>query len=160
MSAPLMLEKASLTQTIAAALGALFSDEPFEIEPHGPTFTRAVSVGIAGDVQAAVVVRTDEPVAIGYAASMFGLEGPSVSDIDVEDALLELANVLGGAAKSTLRADCALELPCAIAPTSGPLCAAGTNHEEVLFSVNGGVVAVGIFDTADTSGTPVGAARP
>jgi CheY-specific phosphatase CheX len=69
------------------------------------------SIQIAGAWQGAVVLSCSPEYARSMAAGMFGAEPDSLSAADVNDALGELVNVIGGNLKQLLPAPCHLSLP-------------------------------------------------
>lgn len=71
----------------------------------------AGTVAITGDVSIALVVRMPVVLATGLTAAMFGTAADAVSGEEVADALGEVANVVAGALKGSLDADCRLSLP-------------------------------------------------
>lgn len=68
-------------------------------------------VGIAGRWDGAVIVDCATAVAHELASTMFGVPADEVGRDQVEDALGELANMIGGNLKALLPSPCALSLP-------------------------------------------------
>lgn len=138
MSMFLSTNHASLQHSVSTTVEALFAETSSEIEFGSVSFTRAAAVGVTGEQTATVVVRVDDEIARRYAASMFGVGAAEVTDIDILDSLLELTNVLGGAAKTALTSDCALTLPRIVAVAELPTEWA----DEAAFAIAGGAVSV------------------
>jgi chemotaxis protein CheX len=68
-------------------------------------------VGITGTWDGAVIVACDRDLAVRFAMAMFALAESEVSDDEINDALGELANMVGGNFKSMLPPICNLSLP-------------------------------------------------
>jgi chemotaxis protein CheX len=69
------------------------------------------SIQIVGAWQGAVVLSCSPEYARAMAAGMFGAEPDTLSAADVNDALGELVNVIGGNLKQLLPSPCHLSLP-------------------------------------------------
>ncbi len=147
MTTSILLNQSTFATAIAATLGSLFADECYEIPASPMPYSRSVAIGVVGGVNASVVVRVDGVVSRAYPAAMFGLPESDVSEVNINDALLELTNVLGGAAKSTLNAGCSLALPEAVElDASWP----GTEGD-VTLAVGSGFVNVRVVTNLETS---------
>jgi chemotaxis protein CheX len=88
-----------------------------------PQVTVSAWVQITGPWCGAVVVTCDQPTAVALTECMLRARPPAVIDAeDVDDALGELANVLGGNVKSLLPEPSSLGLPQTgpVAPASRP----------------------------------------
>jgi chemotaxis protein CheX len=73
---------------------------------------RMARVDISGSVFASVVIRCDSGSASGIARRLFELDpGEQPAQADVDDALGELANIVGGNIKSLADGEAALTLP-------------------------------------------------
>ncbi len=72
---------------------------------------RRAAVAIRGSWSGRVVVATNDSVLRSTVASMCHVHPHECGDNDLQDALLELTNVLGGSVKSLLPEDCRLGLP-------------------------------------------------
>lgn len=88
------------------------------IEPGDPALAdkpgarmMAACVQITGAWQGAISLAAGEPFATSAAAIMFGLDEAEVKTSDRQDALGELANMIGGNVKALLPEPCALSLP-------------------------------------------------
>jgi len=71
----------------------------------------ASSVQISGAWDGAVALYCPEPLARQAACGMFGLNANDIAAEDVQDALGELANMIGGNLKALLPEPCYLSLP-------------------------------------------------
>ncbi len=100
-----------LGQAVLPALESLLDGEPVEVRPDSQEFVLAATVGITGTHNATVVVRTNASASRRFAGVMFGLSEEEVSEADMSDAVLELTNVLGGAAKTAIVGENMLTLP-------------------------------------------------
>ncbi len=95
------------SEAVLSAYAHTLSDD----EIANVDFSRAATVAIIGGEQATIIIRTDEVVARYYAMLMFEQTDETLAEIDITDALLELTNVLGGAAKTLFAGECSLNLP-------------------------------------------------
>lgn len=88
------------------------------VEPQKPASGMiAACVQITGGWQGAVVLACPQPLAAKAAATMFGLEASACTDTDMQDAIAELTNMIGGNFKGLLALDepCQLSLPAVVA---------------------------------------------
>jgi len=69
------------------------------------------TVSIMGEWTASLVVRLPEPLATAVTAAMFAMDVDDVGPEELSDAIGEIANVVAGALKGGLDADCRLSLP-------------------------------------------------
>jgi chemotaxis protein CheX len=87
------------------------------------TASLTACVLISGDWKGAVMVHVSEDLARNVAAGMFAMGTDEVSEAEVQDALGEVANMLGGNVKGTITGSCQLSLPTV---------AEGVNHRVIL----------------------------
>jgi chemotaxis protein CheX len=90
-----------------------------ESPPAGRPLIDTISgiIGLAGTYKGVLAIHLPNPVALAITASFLGLEVDEINE-DVEDAVGELANMLGGSVKSILSEkgrDIDLSLPTTIA---------------------------------------------
>ena len=71
-------------------------------------------IALSGDWRGAVTVSCMEPMAKLAAASMFGMDSSEATSAEIQDAIGELANIMGGQTKMVLGGSCALGLPVVI----------------------------------------------
>jgi CheY-specific phosphatase CheX len=71
-------------------------------------------IALSGDFRGAVTVECLEPMARMAAAAMFGMELDAATAAEIQDAIGELANIVGGQTKMVLGGSCALGLPVVI----------------------------------------------
>ena len=71
-------------------------------------------INITGDCQATVALQLPRPLAARIAAIMFHMENATPSLEDMQDAVGELTNMLGGNIKALLGGDCHLSLPAVV----------------------------------------------
>lgn len=71
-------------------------------------------VQFTGSWEGAVVVDCTEVLARRVAAAMFGLDSAELGDVEVEDAIGEVANVVGGNVKTILPPQCQLSVPAVV----------------------------------------------
>lgn len=90
---------------VGTALEPLDSGEAL----RGPTM--AATVPYYGDWQGAVVVRVDAPLARIVGSRMFMTPEAELTDADVEDAVGEVCNMIGGNLREHLSRDCELGTP-------------------------------------------------
>ncbi len=107
----LSLSRASLGRAITSAIEAMLGGEAVEVRPEPGEFTLASAIGITGTHNAAVVVRANNAATKHFGAAMFGLNEVDVTSAEIADALLELTNVIGGAAKLAVGGENTLMLP-------------------------------------------------
>jgi CheY-specific phosphatase CheX len=140
MSTMTAISRKALGQATEAALCSLFG-EPVEVRPEPQMFSQAAGVGVAGDIDVTVAVRVTDDLITFYAATMFGVSENDVSDVDRSDALLELTNILGGAAKTAMEGDNSLTIPYAVPLTlvEGDV---ATAHNVISFAVPTGIVSL------------------
>jgi CheY-specific phosphatase CheX len=89
------------------------------IEPDGSPLpvgvrTMSASIHITGDWQGAVALSCGEQIAAQAAAVMFDLGDAKPAKSDMQDALGELVNVIGGNIKALLPGSCHLSLPAVV----------------------------------------------
>lgn len=104
----------ALAQVVGSTAEALLGADACTLSEHEATsiaFSRAATVAIIGEEQATIIIRTDEAVARYYAMLMFEQTDETLAEVDITDSLLELTNVLGGAAKTLFAGECSLNLP-------------------------------------------------
>ena len=77
--------------------------------PAGPVLTTSVS--ISGGWNGSVSLTLPEPLAVHAAAAMFGMGPDEVATDEVNDAVGELANIIGGNIKGLIEEPCTLSLP-------------------------------------------------
>lgn len=84
--------------------------------PHASVGHRRWSgcIALSGEWRGAVTVSCIEPMARIIAGAMFGSEADAATDEEVQDAIGELANMLGGQTKTVLGDRCVLGLPVVI----------------------------------------------
>ena len=92
----------------------------------------AACVQINGAWEGAVVIDCALSMAHQAAGIMFGSDGDSVSDEDVQDTLAELVNMIGGNLKALLRGPCTLSLPTVAAGSGVSLRIPGSTVERVM----------------------------
>jgi chemotaxis protein CheX len=96
-------------------------------------------VGISGGWDGAVIIDCSPGVSVSLAAIMFGLPVNEVGRDHVEDALGELANMIGGNFKALLESSCSLSLPTVVEGRDFRVRVPGaTIVRELHFAVDGG----------------------
>ncbi|HEX8324411.1 MAG TPA: chemotaxis protein CheX [Tepidisphaeraceae bacterium] len=85
--------------------------EPRAGEPNSGPSMMSACVHITGAWQGAVSISCDADLAARAAGIMFALDAASTGKSDVQDALGELANMIGGNVKALLPEPCQLSLP-------------------------------------------------
>jgi len=88
-------------------------------EPAGPETTAghrrwSGCIALSGDWRGAVTVSCIDPMARVVTGAMFGIEPDAASDAEIQDAIGEMANILGGQTKQVLGDHCVLGLPVVI----------------------------------------------
>lgn len=71
-------------------------------------------IALSGDWRGAVTVSCIDPLARIVTGAMFGMEPADASDAEIQDAIGEMANILGGQTKQVLGDKCVLGLPVVI----------------------------------------------
>ena len=103
-----------LGEIIESTAGALLAREAIPCEPPARVATQVVGeVMIGGGWTGRVVVACDRQLARTFAAAMFDRGAEQITDGEVEDALSELTNIVGGNFKSLVPTTehCTLSLP-------------------------------------------------
>jgi chemotaxis protein CheX len=97
----------------ASVLGLeIQSSEEREIISQTPAL--AACIQITGAWKGAVALHCAAPLARHVAATMFGLEPGDITPIEIQDALGELVNMLGGNLKALIPEACHLSLPAVV----------------------------------------------
>lgn len=104
------------------------------------------SVTINGEWNGYVSVVCSRPLARRAAASMFGVTSDAVTADQIQDALAELANIIGGNVKALLPCPSQLSLP-AYQEIPLSVLGAGAGGQSVLLSSNGDVLQVQVTET-------------
>lgn len=92
-------------------------------EPDGQTLSAIIHVH--GSWEGTVVMRTSRELAVSAAQAMFDTE--DLEEGDVDDALGEIANMLGGSVKALVEGPCSLSLPTVIGGRSYTLTVPGSS---------------------------------
>lgn len=71
-------------------------------------------IALSGEWRGAVTVSCIDPLARIVTGAMFGMEADAASDEEIQDAIGEIANLLGGQTKQVLGDRCVLGLPVVI----------------------------------------------
>lgn len=71
-------------------------------------------IALSGEFRGAVTVSCMEPMAKVAAGAMFGMDAADATEVEIQDAIGELANMLGGQTKTALAGMCTLGLPVVI----------------------------------------------
>lgn len=98
-------------ELFSAMLGMPFNPEPQDSSGIAEPDVQA-SIRISGDWTAECHVLASDELAARIATGMFGSEAGQLSEEEIQDALGEVVNVIGGNAKGTVDLDCTLSLPC------------------------------------------------
>ncbi len=147
MSEALSLSRASLGRAVASAIEAMLDGDVVEVRPGPREFTFASSIGITGTHNATVVVRANAAATEHFAAAMFGSIDIDLTDAEIADALLELTNVLGGAAKTAVGGENLLMLPIVI-PVDLTEADVRRADNVICFAVRDCIVSVHVVDGA------------
>ena len=91
----MQLEKRQIHQVVEQVWEAVLGWEVVETDAPTPAGLTG-HVPINGDWQGAVVLRCDPELARRAAAAMFGRDAADVTPAEIDDALGELANIVGG----------------------------------------------------------------
>lgn len=99
-----------LTSGVWDAFLGLPIDDAYGAElAAGPVRTSCVN--ISGSWSGSVALVIPEPLATLVAGAMFGLEADELTDVEISDAVGELANIIGGNIKGLIDGPCSLSLP-------------------------------------------------
>ncbi len=112
MTAALMLAEDDLRTIIEETWSSLFADVPSPVD--GLTLGGdgvSARVGITGSWSGEVLVETSVSGAVALTAALLALPFELVEPLDLEDAVGELANIVGGSVKSCVDGDATLSLP-------------------------------------------------
>lgn len=91
------------------ALPITAADEFAEADAQTASVTGVIS--ISGDWNGAVVVTVPMPLARQVAAAMFALDPDALTEAEVQDAVGELSNMVGGATKAMIGGSSSISLP-------------------------------------------------
>lgn len=110
---PVEVYESEVTQIVASVLGTMLDEAPVPVDevwaPEPGRITAAVY--FAGEWKGAVLVECSEEMALHWTANLMSIEVPSEFGDDVEDALGEIVNMVGGNLKSVLPKGVALSMP-------------------------------------------------
>jgi len=90
-------------------------------------------IALSGDWRGTVTVECLEPMARVAAAAMFGMDLEAATAAEIQDAIGELANIVGGQTKMVLGGSCALGLPVVI---EGDVFEATVPHSHVVVKLH------------------------
>ncbi|MEQ1630933.1 MAG: chemotaxis protein CheX [Planctomycetota bacterium] len=101
----------AVTSVFESMLGLpiAIADEFHEAEADQPSVTGVIS--ISGDWNGAVIVTVPSALAKAVAAAMFAMDEDALTAAEIEDAVGELSNMVGGATKTMIGGSCAISLP-------------------------------------------------
>ena len=85
------------------------ADEFAESQADLPSVTGVIS--ISGEWNGAVVVTVPEALARAIAAAMFAMDADALTSVEINDAIGELSNMVGGATKTMIGGSCSISLP-------------------------------------------------
>ncbi len=106
-------------------------------------------VGITGNWDGAVIVACERALAVRFARAMFGISDEEVGESDINDALGELVNMIGGNLKSMLPPPCHLSLPTVVAGREYRVRLPGAKVvRELDFAANGARLRIAIAERA------------
>ncbi|CAG37379.1 chemotaxis protein CheX [Desulfotalea psychrophila] len=138
---------------IVSAVDAIFSSmvmmpvEPSDVALELEPLTKSISamVGFAGARKGMIAVHMPQNVALAVTSSFIMMDVTEINE-DVEDAIGELANMLGGQIKSVLAEngrDIELSIPTTISGQSYDFRSTGDNDRTVVyFKVDAGIFAI------------------
>lgn len=124
------------------------------IAPCASTSTAGVpslttSVTISGGWNGSVSIVMSQTLARTVAAAMFAMEPDEVGDEEVNDAVGELANIIGGNVKGLIEDPCSLSLPMVASGSDYSVTVPGTRlQQEAFLESEGHVVRVAVHTTA------------
>lgn len=84
------------------------------VAPAGGQRRWSGCIALSGNWRGAITVSCLEPMARMVSGAMFGIEPADASDAEIQDAIGEIANILGGQTKQVLGDNCVLGLPVVI----------------------------------------------
>jgi chemotaxis protein CheX len=91
------------------ALPIAVADEFADAEAGSAAVTGVIS--ISGDWNGAVIVTVPNELARQVAAAMFALDADALTEAEIQDAVGELSNMVGGATKTMLGGSSSISLP-------------------------------------------------
>lgn len=112
MTAALGLAPADLQTIVEDTFGSMLADVPVAVDDvvfHDEVVSARID--IEGTWNGAVLVETSRPGAVAITAALLALPHHRVESLDLEDAVGELANIVGGSVKSCLDGIASLSLP-------------------------------------------------
>ena len=101
----------AVTSVFESMLGLpiTIADEFHEAPTDVPSVTGVIS--ISGDWNGAVIVTVPSALARAVAAAMFAMDEDALTSAEIEDAVGELSNMVGGATKTMIGGSCSISLP-------------------------------------------------
>lgn len=115
-------------------------------------------IHIQGDWEGTVTIQASTTLATRIAAQMFMMEPDELDPAEVDDALGEVANMLGGSVKATVEGSCTLSLPTVISGAQYTLTIPGSHVvNEVWLATEGEPLLVRILDRANVALDAIGA---
>ncbi len=106
---------------------------------------------ISGGWEGAVIVQCESPLARRSAALMFDSTPENIASDDVNDAMGELVNMVGGNFKTLIPATCSLSLPAVVEGRDYSVKVPGALPiKRVAFQSDGGVLTVSVLERADS----------
>ncbi len=132
------------------ALPIAAADEFAEAEEASASVTGVIS--ISGDWNGAVVVTVPLDLARQVAAAMFALDADALTDAEIQDAVGELSNMVGGATKTMLGGSCSISLPSVTEGVRYRVSIPGAREvANARFESNGSLLAVSVVQGASKS---------
>ena len=116
MTATAAIDRETVVDVMADMWSSFLADESIveaveELTPEGVEDQVVASVCVDGPWTGVIVVATTRRAGRDIAASLLAIEHAVVTDRDIDDALGEVANVLGGNLKTLLPPPSSLSLP-------------------------------------------------
>jgi chemotaxis protein CheX len=145
---PTTTEIIDLTREVCGTVLA-FPTELIELGGQPVPSEVMATVLITGTWTGAVVLLCSNELAHAATAAMFEAEPGSTTQSDLDDAMGELANMIGGNIKNRLPTPCKLSLPTVVCGAMVKARFPGTRlHTELAFALPGGTLAVQLHHKA------------
>lgn len=139
------------------ALPIAAADEFAEADTESASVTGVIS--ISGDWNGAVIVTVPQALAREIAAAMFALDSDALTEAEVQDAVGELSNMVGGATKTMIGGSCSISLPSVTEGLRYRVSIPGAREvANARFDSNGNLLSVSVVQGASKS--PVNHKKP
>lgn len=141
-----VVDKETLTEIVGFVWEMFMGETPPECAPVTHAEGRTATISIGGTWTATLEVTVSTTLAQQFAASLLGMEPGEMEVADIEDALGELANVVGGNVKGLLDESIASTLSLPVVTTTVPSITGGQLTISLGFDCGGEVMNWSLYE--------------